>query len=97
MGLSCKIVDLIWLNSAKQGDQPRPIRQVPIVKKKSLILLVGVLVQMFDAFGIESGSAPDNAVNFVTLCQQEFGKVGAILTSNACYQSFFHYPPRVSV
>jgi hypothetical protein len=36
-------------------------------------------------------------MDLVTFCQQKFGKVRAVLTSNACYQSFFHHPPRVSL
>jgi hypothetical protein len=44
--------------------------------------LVRVLVEMVDALGIKRGSAPLQAMNFISLGEQELRQVGAILPRN---------------
>jgi hypothetical protein len=44
---------------------------------------VRVLVQVVDAVGVEERGAALDAVDFVALAQQEFGKVGAVLAGDA--------------
>jgi len=41
-------------------------------------------IEMVDAFGIERGRAPLDAVNGITLFQKELGKIAAILARDAC-------------
>ncbi len=38
--------------------------------------------QMIDTLAVERGSAPYDAVHFVSLLEQEFGKVGTVLACN---------------
>ena len=45
-----------------------------------------IVVKMVDAIGVEEAGAPHQAVHFVALRQQEFGKVGAVLPGNASDQ-----------
>ena len=37
---------------------------------------------MVDASGVERTAAPDDAMDFVALFQQKFGKVGAVLSGD---------------
>ena len=42
-----------------------------------------ILVEVVNAVGVEHTGAAFNAVNFVSLAQQKFGEIGAVLTGNA--------------
>ncbi len=49
---------------------------VPVVEDETALFLVGILVEMVDAVGVEQGSAALDAMHFVPLLQKELGKVG---------------------
>ena len=50
---------------------------------------MGILVQMIDPGRIERRRTPFNAVNDISLVEQEFGENSAILASNTGNQSSF--------
>lgn len=50
---------------------------------------VAVLVEVVDAVGVEGGGAPDEAVNGVAFAEEKFGKVGAVLASDASDECSF--------
>ena len=49
-----------------------------------LPFVVGVLVHMIDATGVEAGSPSDKAVHLIPLAQQKLGKVRTILSGDTC-------------
>jgi hypothetical protein len=51
--------------------------------------IVRIMIEMLDAIGVERAAAADDAVNFVSLFEQEFRQIRAILAGNARDQSFF--------
>jgi hypothetical protein len=55
--------------------------------------LMRVLIEMVDALGIKRGGAPLQAVNFVSLGEQEFRQIGAILPRNPRDQSALRQTP----
>lgn len=85
MALCGQIVDLIGLDLAHQTDEAGGIRQVAVVQGDCVLL-----DQVVDAGGIGNGGAADNAVDFIPLLQQELCQIGAVLTSDAGDQCFFH-------
>jgi hypothetical protein len=44
---------------------------------------------VIDAFSVERGRAPNNAMNLVALAQQKLGKIGAVLACNSRDERFF--------
>lgn len=85
MALCGQIVDLVGLDLAYQTDEAGGIRQVAVMQMDSIFL-----DQVVDTSGVGDGSAADNAVDFIPLLQQELCQIGAVLTSDAGDQCFFH-------
>jgi len=73
--LSAKVVDLVRLHGGEHTLERRRVVQITVVKPQSLIRLVRVRVDVLDARGAERARSPDDAVDFVTLREQEFGEV----------------------
>jgi hypothetical protein len=55
--------------------------------------LMRILIEMVDALGIKRGGAPLQAVNFVSLGEQKFRQIGAILPRNPRDQSALRQTP----
>ena len=89
MTLGGQVVDLVGLNLLHHVNQAGGIRHVAVVKHQAPLFLVGVLIQVVDAVGIQQGSAALDAMHFVPLFEQELGEIGAILTGDAGDQSSF--------
>jgi hypothetical protein len=51
-------------------------------KATTKLTLVGILVEMLDSASVEGGGAADDAVDLVTLLNQELREVRTVLTSN---------------
>jgi hypothetical protein len=90
MALGCQVVDLVGLDLLEDADQVGGIGEVPVVENEIAVLLVGVLVEVVDAVGVEGGCPAFDAVDFIAFFQQEFGEVGAVLAGDAGDQCFFH-------
>ena len=84
MALGRQVVDLIGLSQPNDADQGRRIRQVSIVE-------LDLPHQMVNSCGIGNRCPAGNAVDLVTLFQQEFGKVASILTGNTGNQCNFRH------
>jgi hypothetical protein len=50
---------------------------------------------MIDSFRVERRCAPLDAVNLVTLRQQKFREIRAVLSRDPGYQRLFHSIPRI--
>ena len=83
MGLSCQVVYFIRLYFADNAGQIGTIDQVAVVELERLALGVWIFIDMIYPVCIEQRSPTFYAMNFITLFQQELGKVRAILASEA--------------
>src|SRR3954452_1282705 len=52
-------------------------------------LLVRVVVEVIDSVGVDQRRPALNAMNRITFGQQQLGKIGAVLTGDACDQRGF--------
>lgn len=73
------------MNDARQV---RSVGQIAIVKGELGIGLVRILVDVINALGIKGGGPALDSVNLVSLAEQEFSEIGAVLAGNACYRTF---------
>src|SRR5690606_5279562 len=71
MGLGGEIVDLVRLYQLDDADQAGAIGQIAVVEHEARVLFVRILIEMIDAIRIEQGGAALDAVNLVTLVEQE--------------------------
>ena len=89
MALRGQVVDFVRLHLLDHVDQAGGVRHVAVVKHQAALFLVGILVEVVDAVGVQQGSAALDAMHFIPLFQKEFGEIGAILTGDAGDQSSF--------
>src|SRR3546814_19087111 len=87
MALGGQIVDLRRLDLLDEADQVRRIRKIAIVQKEPGLRLVGIVVEVVDAFGVEGGGASLDTVDDIALPQQHFRQIGAVLTRDSGDQS----------
>ena len=73
--LRAKVVDLVRLNAREHLAQTHAIDEVAVVQKEAGLGVVRIFVEMVDAVGIERAAAPDQAMDFVILRQQELRQV----------------------
>jgi hypothetical protein len=60
------------------------------MQKQSHAIDVGIGVKMIDAGSIEGAGPANNAVDFIALLQQQFGKITSVLTGDTSDQGAFH-------
>ena len=89
MTLGGQVVDLVGLHLLDHVDQAGGVGHVAVVKHQAALFLVGILVEVVDAIGVQQGSAALDAVHFIPLLEKELGEIGAILTGDAGDQSSF--------
>jgi hypothetical protein len=53
------------------------------MQQKPKLLLMGILIEVIDAVGIEERTPALEAMDFVTLGQEELGEVGAVLAGDS--------------
>ncbi len=93
MALRREVVDFIRLHLLRDVDQAARIGHVAVVQEKAPVGDVRVLIQMVDPVGVEQGRAPLDAVHHITLVQEKFRQIGAILPGDPRDQrdfGFFH-------
>jgi len=83
VGLSAEVVDFGGLALGKDLAEAGAVGEVTVVQSQARVRGVGILVDVVDAFGVEGGGAADDAVDFITFGEEEFGEVGAILAGDA--------------
>ena len=69
-----EVIDLVWLHLLDDTNQVGGVGQVSVMQFEFGIINVRVLIQMVDSIRIKQRSAPFDAVNHVTLLQQEFSQ-----------------------
>ena len=83
MGLCTQVVHLVRLYFLDDAGQVGRVSQIAIMQNEVTVVDMRVLIDMVYALSIERGGAAFNAVNFITLFQQKFCEVGAILACDA--------------
>jgi hypothetical protein len=78
-----KIIDFIRLDLLDDADDIGGISQITVVKCKTHIALVLILVKVINSLSVERRSTTLNPMNFVGLFEQEFGKVRSVLAGYA--------------
>ena len=86
MGLGGKIVYLIGLHHADDIHQRRRIRKVAVMERYRVLG-----DEMVYPFCIGHGGPPYYPVYFISLFQQKFRQIRAILSCDTCDQCFLHY------
>lgn len=81
--LGAEVVDLVRLHFLQDAGEVGGVGEIAVVELEAGVVDVRVFVDVIDALGVEQGGAALDAVHFVTLFEQEFGKVGAVLAGNA--------------
>mmetsp|Transcript_47033 Transcript_47033/g.87364 ORF Transcript_47033/g.87364 Transcript_47033/m.87364 type:complete len:234 (+) Transcript_47033:55-756(+) len=77
-----KVVNFRRTDLGNDGDEIGGIAEVAIVKVELDASLVAVLVDVVDTAGVEGRGAADDAVNLVSLVNQQLGQIGSILSSD---------------
>ena len=90
VALGAEVIHLIWLDVVDDIRYLFRIRQIAVMEYHPRIALVEVPEHVVYPCGVERAGSSDDAVNLIPLGQQEFRKVGAVLTSYASYQSLLH-------
>ena len=89
MALGAEVIDLIGLHLLDDPDQVGAVGEVSVVENKSRIAFMWILIEVINPAGVEAASPPLDAMHLVTLIQQEFRQIAAILTGDASDQSGF--------
>ena len=83
MALRAEIVDFGRLRFLNQADQVGGVGEVAVMQEEVRLSEMRVFIEMIDALGIERRRAALDAVYDVSLGQQEFRKIGPVLTGDA--------------
>jgi hypothetical protein len=81
-----EVIHLVRAYLGQQDAHPGTIDHVPVVHEQADGRFVGVDVQVVDPTGVERGCAPDDPVHLVTLEEQQFGQIRAVLARDASDQ-----------
>ncbi len=90
MALRGEVVNFVRLQLVNQFHQVDRVAQVAVVQKHPHAVDVRIGIKMIDARGVKGAGAPDDAVNFVALFEQQVRQVAAILSGDASNECFLH-------
>ena len=83
VALGGEIVDFVRPYLLQQADQVRRVRQIAVVKEKAAARFVRILIEMIDPACVEGRRTPFHAMHGVTLGEQQFGEISAVLAGRA--------------
>jgi hypothetical protein len=83
VGLSAEVIDFVGLGDFEDAAEAGGICEVAVVEVKAAGGLVGVLIDVVDAAGVEGRTAADDAVDSVAFGEEKFAEVGAVLAGDA--------------
>ena len=82
MTLRSQVVDLVGLHLLHDADQVRRVGHITIVEDEVAPVDMRILIEAVDPVGVEQRRTALDAVNFITLAKQGFGKVGPVLSGD---------------
>ncbi|MNL02313.1 hypothetical protein D3C87_1228140 [compost metagenome] len=97
VALRGEVVDLVGLDLLDDPDQIGGVGQVSVMQVKPAVGVMGILVEVVDAIGIEQGSPALDPVDLIALLQQQLGQIRTILSRNPRDQSDFTHVETTSL
>jgi hypothetical protein len=83
VALGAEVVNLVGIDSFEHPPQTGAVGQVAVVQGEPWAAEMGIVVKMIYPVGVEEARPPHQAVNLITLREQELGKIGAVLPGDA--------------
>src|SRR5581483_4363092 len=80
-GLGSEVVDLVRFSPLQSGDQRTLVQKIARDK-------LDFVLQVFDAFEIDSTATTDKPAHPVVLLEKKLSKIGSVLTRNSCNKGF---------
>gem|GEM_PF-6665067 len=90
MRLGAEVINFLRLQLVKQLHHLHGIGQVAIVEVQLDPVDMRIAIKMVDAARIESRSAANDAMHFVTFVEQQLGEIRTVLARDAGDEGFFH-------
>jgi hypothetical protein len=84
MTLGPEVIDFVGLSFLNNAGEITGIGEITIMQHQRPAFLVRVLVEVIDSIRIKRRRPPLNSVDLITLPQQKFRQIGAILASDSC-------------
>ena len=99
MALSRQMIDFIRFGIVNHIPKAACRAHVAVMQKQPRAAVddMGVLIQVVNAFRVESARPADDAVDFITLRQQHFCQVRPILPGDAGNDCFLHVLPLIVI
>jgi len=96
MALGCQVVNLIRFGVVDHVSKAAGGAHISVMQEQPRCTVddMRILIQVVNAFCIESTRPADDAMDLVTFVQEEFSQVRSILTGNASNYRFFHVLPQ---
>ena len=88
--LGREVVHLVGLDSAEQRHQPSAVNEVAVVQEQSGARIMGIDVEVIDPRRVERRRPADQPVNLVSLPQQQFSEIRAVLPGDPGDERSFH-------
>ena len=82
VALGGQIVNLLRLGFPQDLNQRTRITEIAVMQEQAGSFVMAILVNWIDPFGVETGGAADDAVDFVPLPKEQLRQVGAVLSSD---------------
>ena len=83
MALRAQVVDFVGQHLLHDANQVGGIGEIAVVQREPPVGVMRIFVQVIDAIGVERRGAALDAVDFVTLLEQQLGEIGAVLAGDA--------------
>jgi len=77
------LVDLVGVDLFQYMPKCRPVGKISVVRHKLYAAHMGVMVELVDAVRIKKAGSAYDAVNLVSLLQQETDEIGTVLSGYA--------------
>jgi hypothetical protein len=84
------MVDLVRSVTIDDIQEPLAAGEVPVVEEELGDGLIGIFVDVVNPLSVKSAGATDDAVYFITLGQQKFREVGAVLARDTGNHGALH-------
>ena len=91
MALGAEMIDLVGLQVVDQVGELPGIGQIAVMDEKPDVLSAARIdIKVADTRGVEAAGPAHDAVDLISLVEQEFRQIGAVLAGNPRNQSLFH-------
>ena len=81
--LRAEVVDLVRIDDAQDAVQRRGVVQIAVVQEQPAVFFVRILIDVSIRCGVERRRAADDAVDLVSLLEQQLGQIRAVLAGDA--------------